>query len=121
MTTFSSVKTDLLTILNSIPDVTATFDYSVSANEAEKAIVVDDFSLSYVHDLDMGYHKELRFTAYLITKNDDDLDDLIDDLESLDNDTQTCIRDLTLESITISDDDIDNKFAKASMSCFVWD
>ena len=110
MTTFSSVKTDLLTILNSIPDVTATFDYSV-----------DDFSLSYVHDLDMGYHKELRFTAYLITKNDDDLDDLIDDLESLDNDTQTCIRDLTLESITISDDDIDNKFAKASMSCFVWD
>lgn len=120
MASFSSVKTDLLTILNRIEDVTACFDYS-SAEEAENAIVIDDFNLSYVHDLDMGYHKELKFTAFLITKTDDDLDDLIDDLESLDNDTETCIRDLTLESVVISDDDLDNKLAKVSMSCFVWD
>ena len=121
MTTFSSVKTDLLTILESIKDVTATFDYSASDNEAEKAIVIDDFSMTYEHDLDMGYHKTARFTAFLITKTADDLDDLIDALESLDNDTQTSIRNLTLESVSISDDDLDNKLAKVSMSCFVWD
>lgn len=121
MTTFSSVKTDLLTILESIEDVTATFDYSASDNEAEKAIVIDDFSLTYEHDLDMGRHKTARFTAFLITKTADDLDDLIDALESLDNDTETSIRNLTLESVSISDDDLDNKLAKVSMSCFVWD
>ena len=120
MASFSSVKTDLLTILNRIEDVTACFDYS-SAKEAENAIVIDDFNLSYAHDLDMGYHKELRFTAFLITKTDDDLDDLIDALESLDNETETCIRDITLESVLISDDDLDNRIAKATLSCFVWD
>jgi hypothetical protein len=121
MTTFTSVKTDLLMILNSIKDVSATFDYATLDEEAEKGIVIDDFSMTYEHDLDMGYHKTVRFTAFLMTKTSDDLDDLIDALESLDNDTETSIRNLTLESVSISDDDIDNKFAKASMSCFVWD
>ena len=121
MTTYTSVKTDLLTILNSIKDVTATFDYTVSDDEAEKGIVIDDFSMTYEHDLDMGFHKTVRFTAFLMTKTADDLDDLIDALEGLDNDTQTSIRNLTLESVSISDDDLDNKLAKVSMSCFVWD
>ena len=56
-----------------------------------------------------------------MTKTAADLDDLIDALEGLDNDTQTSIRNLTLESVSISDDDLDNKLAKVSMSCFVWD
>ena len=76
---------------------------------------------SFRHGLDMGYHKTARFTAFLITKTADDLDDLIDALEALDNDTETSIRNLTLESVSISDDDLDNKLAKVSMSCFVWD
>ena len=56
MSTVSEIKQNLIDILSTIEGVTCAFDYS-TAEEAEKAIIIDDFYLKYEHDLDMGYHK----------------------------------------------------------------
>lgn len=121
MSTVSEIKQNLIDILSTIDGVTCAFDYS-TAEEAEKAIIIDDFYLKYEHDLDMGYHKELTFTAELVTKTDEDLDELISALENLDNETSGNVRDLMLESVSIEEiDDQNNRYARASMSCYVWD
>ena len=64
----SNIKQDLVTILTSIDGVSCSFDYS-TIEESAKSIVIDSMEFTYQHDLDMGWHKELRATAVLITRN----------------------------------------------------
>lgn len=118
----TQIKSDLLKILQTASEgFTVTYDYS-EAEEAVQAIVIDDFFVRYDHDLDMGSHKVLTFTAEVIAKTDADLDRSIDALESVENVSDSSIRDLTIESVSVEDiDDQNNRYARVSMSCFVWD
>lgn len=116
----SDVKQDLVTILTSIDGVSCSFDYS-TIEESAKSIVIDSMEFTYQHDLDMGWHKELRATAVLITKTPDDLDALIDAVEALDNATEGSIRDIMIESLTIDNNDLNMSIATAVMSCMVWE
>ena len=116
----SNIKTDLVDALSTITDVSVSYDYS-TAVESVKAIVIESLDVTYQHDLDMGWHKELTVNAVLITKTATDLDSLIDDLESADNISEGCIRDLMLEAITLDNKDEDVYVASATLSCLVWD
>lgn len=116
----SNIKTDLVDALSTIPNTSVSYDYSTAA-ESEKAIVIESLDMSYQHDLDMGWHKELTVNAVLITKTATDLDSLIDALEGIDNLSEGCIRDLMLEAITMDNKDEDVYIASATLSCLVWD
>lgn len=116
----SDIKTDLVDALSTITDVSVSYDYS-TAVESVKAIVIESLDVTYQHDLDMGWHKELTVNAVLITKTAADLDSLIDALESADNISEGCIRDLMLEAITLDNKDEDVYIASATLSCLVWD
>lgn len=116
----SNIKQNLVSILSQITGVSVSFDYATAA-EAENGIVIDALDLSYNHDLDMGWHKELKANAVLVTKTDDDLDSLVDALENLDNASEGCVRDIMLESVSIDNRDSDVRVATAVLSCLIWD
>lgn len=116
----SNIKQDLVTILSSIDGVACSYDYS-TIEESAKSVVIDSLELTYQHDLDMGWHKEFRATAVLITKTSDDLDALVDAVEALDDRSEGSIRDIMIESLTIDNNDLNMSIATAVLSGMVWE
>lgn len=116
----SDVKQDLVSIITSIEGVACSYDYS-TIEESAKSVVIDSLELTYQHDLDMGWHKEFRAVAVLITKTPDDLDALVDAFEALDNTSEGSIRDIMLESMSVENNDLNMSIATAVLSGMVWE
>lgn len=95
--------------------VTITYDY-MDAADAGNAILIDQLSINYDYDLDMGSYRSLTAGLNLFAKTQEDLDQLVDAIDGLNDTSRDILRDIMIEKVTFNEDDADLKTAKIDIN-----
>lgn len=122
MTPVKTIREDLLAVLALSGIEKISFD-NMEAGEIEQAIIISEFSLEYQdRQLDMTYYRGLTATAQLVAKTAEDLDEMVDSLAEIDNQSSGSVLHAMVQRVVYeTDDSPDYKIAVATISAEIVD
>lgn len=122
MTPVKTIREDLLAVLALSGIEKISFD-NMEAGEIEQAIIISEFSLEYQdRQLDMTYYRGITVTAQLVAKTAGDLDEMVDNLAEIDNQSSGSVLHAMVQRVVYeTDDSPDYKIAVATISAEIVD
>lgn len=122
MTPVKTIREDLLAVLALSGIEKISFD-NMEAGEIEQAIIISELSLEYQdRQLDMTYYRGLTATAQLVAKTAEDLDEMVDSLAEIDNQSSGSVLHAMIQRVVYeTDDSPDYKIALATITAGISD
>lgn len=122
MTPVKTIREDLLAVLALSGIEKISFD-NMEAGEIEQAIIISEFSLEYQdRQLDMTYYRGITVAAQLVAKTAEDLDEMVDSLAEIDNQSSGSVLHAMVQRVVYeTDDSPDYKIAVATISAEIVD
>lgn len=117
MSYFSDVEQDLTALLESGVNAPITFDF-VYTSDSQKAVVINNFVVDYDNNFSLdNSRKTMTFSLGLVANSHDDLNDLIEEIDSLNGASNGHCQHFLINTITYGTYDQDT--FTADMSCEV--